>query len=43
MTRARMVQLTGVALKEDASFPEGACAPQKHLDSGPSELRCFDQ
>jgi ethanolamine ammonia-lyase small subunit len=37
MTRARIVQVTGVALKEDAPGPD--CEPQKHLDNDAAKLR----
>lgn len=39
MRRARTVQLTGVALKEDAPLQELAAVPQKHLDNEAVELR----
>ncbi len=42
MRRARTVQLTGVALKEDAPLPEPASIPQKHLDNEALELRSSD-
>ncbi|HWJ35042.1 MAG TPA: ethanolamine ammonia-lyase subunit EutC [Steroidobacteraceae bacterium] len=49
MSRARMMRLTGVALKEDAGgvatlgvHPPGV-ATQKLLDSEPAKLRCSDQ
>jgi ethanolamine ammonia-lyase small subunit len=39
MRQARALQVTGVALKEDAPTRELAFEPQKHLDSGPAKLR----
>ncbi len=40
MSRARMVRLTGVALKEDAPAAQLSAAGQKHLDSEAADLRC---